>query len=125
MTQINFSRNGDALYVEFSVRVGVLAASYSLSLVEAGSVHIIATYTGDNQSIDDDKFILPKPATVNDSRKLDWTVVFNGLDLSMSPSYEFNINLYQGNTKIGQTVSTGTLSGSDQYANGLIVLKAV
>jgi len=125
MTQINFLRNGGELYIEFLVRVGVLAASYSLSLVEAGSVQIIATYNGDNQSIDDDKFMLPKPALANDNRKLDWTVDFKGLDLSMSPSYEFVITLYQAHEIIGKAVSSGTLSGSDQYANGLIVLKAV
>lgn len=122
MPEIIFSKKGEPLCVEFAVKVGVLAASYAIKLVEVASVHEVASYIGNNYSSNDDKYMLPDlPA--NDGRKISLDITFKGLDLVMSKDYKFALIFTQGNTTIGELVKTGKLTGETQDILDFVTLK--
>ena len=122
MPEIIFSKKGEPLCVEFAVKVGVLAASYAIKLVEVASVHEVASYVGNNYSSNDDKYMLPDlPA--NDGREISLDITFKGLDLVMSKDYKFALIFTQGNTTIGELVKTGKLTGETQDILDFVTLK--
>lgn len=122
MTEIIFSKKGEPLCVEFAVKVGVLAASYAIKLVEVASVHEVASYVGNNYSSNDDKYMLPD-LSANDGRKISLDITFKGLDLVMSKDYKFALIFTQGNTTIGELVKTGKLTGETQDILDFVTLK--
>lgn len=114
METIHFKKSGEALFVKFTVKGGVLAAAYTLKLISADGLKEEGKYSGDNRQVDDDKFQLPKPAALNDGRVIRCTVDFKGLDLTMSPTYDIAIELYQGSQSLGLAEAKGTLTTVDQ-----------
>lgn len=114
METIHFKKSGEALFVKFTVKGGVLAAAYTLKLISADGRKEEGKYAGDNQQVDDDKFQLPKPVGLNNGRVIRCTVDFNGLDLAMSPTYDIAIELYQGTRFLGSVDAKGTLTKDDQ-----------
>jgi hypothetical protein len=114
METIHFKKSGEALFVKFTVKGGVLAAAYTLTLISADGLKEEGKYSGDNRQVDDDKFQLPKPAAMNDGRVIRCTVDFKGLDLTMSPTYDIAIEIYQGSQSLGLAEAKGTLATDDQ-----------
>jgi hypothetical protein len=114
METIHFKKSGETLFVKFTVKGGVLAAAYTLKLISADGLKEEGKYSGDNRQVDDDKFQLPKPVALNDGRVIRCTVDFKGLDLTMSPTYDIAIELYQGSQSLGLAEAKGTLTTDDQ-----------
>lgn len=114
METIIFKQKGDPLFVKSAVRGGVIAAPYTITLIEADGYTHVAKYRGDNIQVNDDKFKLPIPVNVNSGRLIRWIVDFKGVDLANSSQYEIVLELYQGTALLNTLSETGTISGEEQ-----------
>lgn len=123
METINFKKTGDSLFVKFVIKEGVMAASYTIALIETNGITEISKYEGDNNQVNDDKFKLPAPVALNNGRIIRWTTDFKGVDIANSNRYEMILEFHQGSVLIKCISIKGSLLGEEQ--NKLLITKLV
>jgi hypothetical protein len=124
METVIFKKGGEALFVNFTVNVGVLAASYFVTLLESNGTSILLTYKGDNQQVNDDKYRLPLPVSTNNGRIIRVNVDFQGLDTT-SIDYEMAFEFRQGATLLYTLINSGKLTGYEQDYMSFVTMKGV
>lgn len=124
METVIFKKDGEALFVNFTVNVGVLAASYAVTLLESNGTSILLTYKGDNHQVNDDKYRLPLPASTNNGRIIRVNVDFQGLDTT-SIDYEMAFEFRQGATLLYTLINSGKLTGDEQDYMSFVTMKGV
>ena len=122
MKTIKFNPNGDRLSVSFTFG-GLIVASYSFTLWEAGSNDHLMYEKGNNQNTDDDMYNLPLPVGSNNGRIIQLRTEFVGLDPANSSDFEITANVKQGNSDLGDETDTGKITGKTQ--GSLIFIKLI
>ncbi|MCK4465080.1 MAG: hypothetical protein KAU83_05155 [Bacteroidales bacterium] len=93
---------------------GLMAAAYGLKLSKTGSNEAVFYKDGDNLNPEDDIYELPSPAADNDGRIIRLSNEFYGLDISNSPDFSINFEIYQDNELLNFTTESGQLTGNTQ-----------
>ncbi|MEA4937799.1 hypothetical protein SDC9_112748 [bioreactor metagenome] len=122
METINFKKTGEPLFVKFTIKEGVVAASYTIALIDADGITEIAKYEGDNNQVNNDKFKLPAPVALNNGRIIRWTTDFKGVDIANSSRYEMVLEFYQGDFLLKCLSNKGLLTGKEQHMMEIIKL---
>jgi hypothetical protein len=110
MEIIYFTKSGEPLKVNFTVRNGVLVVAYWIKLSEKNSNKAVATFEGDNLNTEDDYYYLPMPVDDNNERILRLSADFYGLDPELSKRYSMGIEVYQGDRLLKYVNREGDLS---------------
>ena len=122
MKTIKFNPNGDRLSVSFTFG-GLIVASYSFTLWEAGSNDHLMYEQGNNQNTDDDVYNLPLPVGPNNGRIIQLRTEFVGLDPANSSDFKITANVKQGNSDLGDETDAGKITGKTQ--GSLIFIKLI
>ncbi|WP_143310591.1 hypothetical protein [Chitinophaga vietnamensis] len=125
MKEIFFNPDGGALIAKAIFPPSAAApASYELLLRESGSNITTSLLKGDNLNPQDDIVTLPIPVDQNNGRRIILETGFVGLDITHTPDYTIQLEIWQDGARLGFEQDNGAFTGKAQYSIIFIRLTA-
>ncbi|MFZ4635395.1 MAG: hypothetical protein ACOYNO_14410 [Saprospiraceae bacterium] len=119
--EIRVNPNGGPILTNVRVQ-GLVVAGYYLQFFEANSNNVIASYSGHNESEDDDLRALPNSAEKNLGRVLMLdTSIANIDDTIEGRTYKISLEIYQDHELVDAAIEENQLENNVQYS--LILVK--